>query len=115
DQELHAVRERVETDDEAGRRVHDRDLRSDPDPEDAAEVAHPSVSTWNPRSSPVGGTVLRRTSSTRAAGGPRRHQATNASTESFGPSACASTVPSNRFRTQPESPRRVASESALAR
>src|SRR5215471_6260404 len=52
--------------------------------------------------SPFGASSSTRTSSTRAPAGPRRHQATNASTRSGLPSNTASTVPSTLLRTQPE-------------
>ena len=62
-----------------------------------------------------GTTTAPTTASTRADGGPRRHQPRKASTAGPGPCASASTLPSVRFLTQPVSRRRSASAAALAR
>lgn len=68
------------------------------------------------KSSPSTGSAASRSSrSTRAERGPLRAHATNSSTTADGPQTSASTVPSRRLRTHPDSPSRAASACALAR
>ena len=64
----------------------------------------------------AGGSVsLTCTSSTRARDGPRHSAASNRATLSDSPSATASTRPSDRFRTQPPRPSRVAASTVNQR
>src|SRR5262249_50186403 len=114
-EQLHPLRQRVELGEESRWGIDHRDLRPGLDAQGGGERAHPVVPTWKPLARPVGGAPLTVTSSTRAAGGPRRAQATKASPSSGGPSASSSTVPSKRFRTQPQRPSRRASATAAAR
>lgn len=89
--------------------------RQDKGGEGATEIAYYTVARGrNPllRSSSAS---LTASSVTRAANGPSRHASIIAATASSRPMTSASTVPSERLRTQPRSPSREAVSSAQAR
>src|SRR3954469_8847755 len=78
------------------------------------ELIHGQL-TENPVSRPVGTTASTSIVSTRAAGGPCRSARSKRSSASASPSACTSTRPSGRLRTQPCTPSRAAADSVNQR
>src|SRR5262249_11865619 len=80
----------------------------------ALEVVHVH-DVEKPVSRPVGGSESTSTSATRAPRGPWRSARSKRSSASASPSACASTRPSGRLRTQPWTPSRSAASCAKKR
>ena len=72
---------------------------------DRASRLHPPVGRTSKPRSPSGGSSTTSTAATAAPRGPRSHQRCIASTASSSPSISASTLPSPRLRTQPDTPR----------